>query len=107
MNPQDMDEEGISSDDMVEIRSMHGAVIAAVKRDPTLRRGVVSMTHAWGCVDAAMDPEGTSGAFVGRLISIDTHLQPINYMPRQSAIPVAVRPHKPGGASRSPTVGTL
>jgi anaerobic selenocysteine-containing dehydrogenase len=93
MNPQDMEEEGISNGDIVEITSANGAVIAVVQRDSCLRRGVVSMTHAWGAVDAAADPEGTTGAFVGRLVSLDTHLQPINYMPRQSAIPIAVRSH--------------
>ncbi|MGO9934708.1 MAG: molybdopterin-dependent oxidoreductase [Steroidobacteraceae bacterium] len=93
MNPQDMEEAGYANCDIVEISSEHGMVVAAVQRDPGLRRGVVSMTHGWGAVDSATDPEGVSGAFVGRLVSIEAHLQSFNFMPLQSAIPVAVRPH--------------
>jgi len=93
MNPQDMQEEGITDGDTVEISSAHGTVVAVVQPDSSLRRGVVSMTHAWGSLAAAADPDGTNGAFVGRLISLEMNLEPINYMPRQSAIPIAVRPH--------------
>ena len=102
MNPQDMEEKGISSGDIVEISSAHGTVIAVAQRDPGLLRGVVSMTHAWGALDPAADPEGAKGAFVGRLVSLEAHLQPINYMPRQSAIPIAVRPHGQGRAMAPP-----
>jgi anaerobic selenocysteine-containing dehydrogenase len=93
MNPQDMEQEGLFNGDTVEIKSAHGTVIAVVRQDLSMRRGVISMTHAWGTVDASADPNGTRGAFVGRLISLEKQLEPINYMPRQSAIPIAVRLH--------------
>ena len=93
MNPEDMEAAGIPDAEMVEISSAHGTVLAVARRDASLRRGVISMTHCWGALDAASDPEGARGAFVGRLVSLASHLQPINYMPRQSAIPVAVRRH--------------
>jgi anaerobic selenocysteine-containing dehydrogenase len=91
MNPQDMEAQGIIEGDSVEISSAHGTVVAIARRDSSLRRGVISMTHAWGAPDPAADPRGTRGAFVGRLISLEKDLESINYMPRQSAIPVAVR----------------
>jgi anaerobic selenocysteine-containing dehydrogenase len=91
MNPQDMEEGGLSNGDVVEISSEHGTVIATVQRDPGLRRGVVSMSHGWGAVDSTTDPEGEMGAFVGHLVSIEKDLQPYNFMPLQSAIPIAVR----------------
>jgi len=97
MNPQDMDEGGYANGDKVEISSRHGAVIATLQRDPGLRRGVISMTHGWGAVDLVTDPEGVSGTFVGRLVSIKADLQPFNFMPLQSAIPIAVQPHVIGG----------
>jgi anaerobic selenocysteine-containing dehydrogenase len=93
MNPQDMKEQGIIEGDSVEISSAHGTVVTIARRDSSLRRGVISMTHAWGAPDPAADPQGVKGAFVGRLISLEKDLESINYMPRQSAIPVAVRPH--------------
>ena len=91
MNPQDMQEEGISDGALVEISSEHGTVNATARRDSGLRRGVVSMTHGWGAVDSTTDPTGYTGAFVGNLVSMESHLQRYNYMPRQSAIPIAVR----------------
>jgi hypothetical protein len=51
------------------------------------------MTHAWGAVDQGKDPEGQTGGFVGRLISLERDLQTINFMVRMSAIPVSVQPH--------------
>jgi anaerobic selenocysteine-containing dehydrogenase len=98
MNPEDMVEGGLSNGDTVEIRSEHGMVIATVQRDPGLRRGVVSMSHGWGAVDSATDLEGRTGAFVGNLVSIETDLQPYNFMPLQSAIPIAVRRRVTNGA---------
>jgi hypothetical protein len=49
------------------------------------------MSHGWGTVDSTTDPEGKNGAFVGHLVSIEKDLQPYNFMPLQSAIPIAVR----------------
>jgi anaerobic selenocysteine-containing dehydrogenase len=95
MNPQDMDDKGFANGDLIDITSAHGLVVAAVQRDPGLQRGVVSMSHGWGVVDSATDPEGHRGAFVGRLISVEADLQPFNYMPLQSAIPIAIRSHVP------------
>jgi anaerobic selenocysteine-containing dehydrogenase len=86
-----MEEAGLSNGDVVEVSSEHGMVIATVQRDPGLRRGVVSMSHGWGAVDSTADPDGNTGAFVGHLVSIEKDLQPYNYMPLQSAIPIAVR----------------
>lgn len=107
MNPQDMEDQGIFDGDSIEISSAHGTVVTVARRDPSLRRGVISMTHAWGALDPAADPEGTSGAFVGRLISLEKDLQPINYMPRQSAIPIAVRSHIRNRATKAPAGASL
>jgi anaerobic selenocysteine-containing dehydrogenase len=93
MHPLDMQDLGIEDGAGVEITSDNGSIIGMARKDATLRRGVVSMTHAWGTVDQGKDPEGQTGGFVGRLISLERDLQAINYMVRMSAIPVSVQPH--------------
>ncbi|MFX8339374.1 hypothetical protein ABTL37_19375, partial [Acinetobacter baumannii] len=62
--------------------------------EPDLRRGVVSMSHGWGSL-----PDETvyerDGANTGLLISTDRELDPINAMPRMTAIPVRLAPYGP------------
>jgi hypothetical protein len=53
----------------------------------------VALNHGWGAVDRKRDPECETGAFIGELVSIELGLTSINYMPRQSAIPVSVQPY--------------
>jgi hypothetical protein len=55
-----------------------------------LRRGVVSMTHMFGPLVSSADVLADGGANVGQLTSLTEQLQPINYMPRFSGVPVRV-----------------
>ena len=55
-----------------------------------MRRGVVSMTHMFGTLIGSGDPVADGGANLGQLVSLTEHVQPINFMPRYSAIPVNV-----------------
>ena len=91
MNPLDMAEAGISEGDMVEIASEYGAVRTLAKGEDRLRRGVVSMTHMFGKLIGSGDPLADGGANVGQLTSLTDKVQPINFMPRYSAVPVNVR----------------
>ncbi len=93
MNPDDMVEMGIVSGDWVEISSDSGAIKIIAEADKTLRRGVVSMTHAFGDVleDASVDEYFKYGVSANLLISTDRDLQTINAMPRMSGIPVNIR----------------
>jgi anaerobic selenocysteine-containing dehydrogenase len=94
MNPLDMEAEGLANGDAVTISSQHGTVVAYVSPDSTMRCGVVSLTHAWGAPFASADPDGTKGAFTGRLSSLNPHeLEAINYMPIQSAVPINIIRH--------------
>jgi hypothetical protein len=54
---------------------------------------VISISHTWGKLHPADDPSGAGGAFTGRLISITEDLEPINHMPRLTAVPVSVTPY--------------
>ena len=92
MHPDDMREEGVAPGGAVEMESENGVVIAYVESDDRMRRGVIGLPHMWGALDAKSDPEGRKGAHVGRLVSLRRDLEPINFMPLQSGIPVDLRP---------------
>lgn len=89
-NPQDLAEAGLEEGDKVSIASAYGAVNTVARADERLRRGVVSMTHMFGPLVGTGDVERDGGANVGQLTSLSDHLQPINFMPRFSAVPVKV-----------------
>lgn len=91
MHPDDMAAIGIGADEGVRIQSDDGAIIGYVRQDPTMKPGVVSMTHCWGSVTRP-DPLGLSGGHTGSLISLHKQVQSINRMPRQSGIPVDIAP---------------
>ena len=88
MHPDDMQAEGLIQDSGIEILSEEGCVVAYVRADPGLRRGQLSISHQWGRLDQSQDPTGNDGAFTGRLVSIRDHCETINFMPRQSGVPV-------------------
>jgi anaerobic selenocysteine-containing dehydrogenase len=79
----------IEAGDKILISSATDSIPAVVAPDPTVRLGVISMTHGWGGL-----PDETiyerDGSNTGLLISTDRNLEPINAMPRMSAIPVNI-----------------
>jgi anaerobic selenocysteine-containing dehydrogenase len=89
MNPTDLEQLSLGSGDRVTIKSDHGQITAAVEPDPSLRPGVVSMSHSWGGLPDD-DDDGYSGACTNRLISSDRNIEALNAMPRMTAIPVAI-----------------
>jgi anaerobic selenocysteine-containing dehydrogenase len=91
MNPDDMAQAGISEGEEVEIASPHGAIRSLARGEDRLRRGVVSMTHMFGPLISSGDVRADGGANVGQLTSLSQDLQPINFMPRFSGIPVNVK----------------
>jgi hypothetical protein len=50
------------------------------------------MTHLFGDMGPSTDPWTQRGGNTGRLSSLDRYLEPINFMPRFSGIPINVRP---------------
>jgi anaerobic selenocysteine-containing dehydrogenase len=95
MNPEDMAADGIKEGDTIEIASEFGSILTLAKAEQRLRRGVVSMTHMFGPLVGSGDPIADGGANLGQLVSLTEHVQPINFMPRYSAIPVNVKVLQP------------
>ena len=89
MHSEDLAALGLASGEKVSIRSDHGRIEAIVEADDNVRPGVISMAHSWGGLPGEGSYEQV-GAYTGLLISTDDHMEPINAMPRQSAIPVYV-----------------
>ena len=92
MNPEDMRAAGIAEEAEIEIASAFGAIRGLARGEDRLRRGVVSMTHMFGPLVSSGDVRADGGANVGQLSSLTEHVQPINFMPRFSGIPVNVLP---------------
>jgi anaerobic selenocysteine-containing dehydrogenase len=90
MHPADMSELGLGDGDLVEVRSAHGAIEAVAEADESLRRGVISMTHAFGRnPDDPGDPR-RYGANTNELLSLTAEFDSITGMPRMGAVPVSV-----------------
>ena len=67
-------------------------ITGIVEADDTVRSGVVSMAVAWGGLPGEKVDVATSGASTNMLISTDRDTEPLNAMPRMSAIPVNIVP---------------
>ena len=90
MNPDDMAQEGLADGDLVEITSMDGTLRTRAQGEARLRRGVISMTHLFGPLVGSGNPNADGGANVGQLTSLTRVLEPVNFMPRFSGIPVNI-----------------
>jgi anaerobic selenocysteine-containing dehydrogenase len=90
MNPQDMAAHGIADEQMVEIAGKRGSLKAYAKADPTVRSGVISMSHAFGDVGEAGADIARIGATTARLVDETVDYDPITGQSLQSAIPVNV-----------------
>jgi anaerobic selenocysteine-containing dehydrogenase len=90
MNPTDAERIGSRDGSRVRITSDHGSIEGVVRADPSVREGVVQMSHCFGGLpgDGADQP----GACTNLLVSTDRDVEQVNAMPRQSGIPVIVRP---------------
>jgi anaerobic selenocysteine-containing dehydrogenase len=92
LNPNDLAARGLVDGDRIAIHSDHESIVAIVAGDATVRPGVVSMAHAWGGLPGENVNVATHGASTNKLISTDRDTDPINAMPRMSAIPVNIVP---------------
>lgn len=107
IHPDDAAELGLGAGELVEIRSQRAAIRAVVGLDPSLRRGLVSMTHSWGDVPECDDRVREIGANTGRLSAVDSDYERYTGLPRMSNIPVSLSiPESDAQGVEAPPVGS-
>ncbi|MFM9937114.1 MAG: molybdopterin-dependent oxidoreductase [Novosphingobium sp.] len=89
-HPDDLAALAIAEGDVIEITSRVATIHAVTQASDKVRRGVISMSHAWGSDDAGKDEVRVEGGSTNRLIDDAVDMDPITGMPVQSAIPVRV-----------------
>ncbi|WP_095012647.1 molybdopterin-containing oxidoreductase family protein [Tsuneonella mangrovi] len=90
INPEDMAELGIADGEIVEISSPHATIHGVAKASDKVRRGLVSMAHAYGDSEAGKHNVREIGGSTNRLTSDEVDFDPITGQALQSAIPVKV-----------------
>ncbi len=88
IHPEDMAQLGLVEGGIVEITSPHATIHGVVKASDKVRRGLVSMAHAYGDADASKEDVRERGSSTNRLTSEVVDFDPITGMSLQSAIPV-------------------
>jgi anaerobic selenocysteine-containing dehydrogenase len=91
MHPLDLAELGVGVGDRIAIASRHGSVEGIAAADGTLRRGLVSMSHAFGGLPRDADDVRAVGSNTSQLTSVDEDYDRYSGIPRMSAVPVSVR----------------
>ena len=92
LNPDDLTDLGLESGDLAEICSSRASITAVVEADPTVRRGMVSMSHTFGALPGEPEDPRAVGANTGRLLQADRDLDRYSGQPRMSNVAVDVRP---------------
>jgi anaerobic selenocysteine-containing dehydrogenase len=97
MHPNDLARLALEDGELVSVTSDHGAISTTVSVDPSMKQGVVSITHGFGTLPntasakASNDsPNGPCGANVNQLLSMHTDLQTISAMPQMTGVPVTI-----------------
>lgn len=91
MNPADLEEMGIRSGELVEITGAYGMLVGVAEAAKDVKRGVISMAHAWGDIPGNWGDVREKGSSTNRLIDDHKTYDPITGQPRMTAIPVNVR----------------
>ncbi len=101
MHPEDLAELGLEKGDVIEITSSYSSILGVVEPEADLRRGVISMPHAFGDAPGSPDDKDVRkiGSNTGRLTAADRNYDPYSGIPLMSAIPVNVAPAEEMAAS--------
>jgi anaerobic selenocysteine-containing dehydrogenase len=91
MNPADMKDMALKKGDLVEISSHHASILGIAEGADEVRRGAISMAHAFGDGPEHDSKVQEIGSNTGRLSSVERYYDPYSGIPRMSAIPVNVR----------------
>ncbi len=90
IHPDDMAEQGLSDGDVIEITSPHASIHGVVAASDRVRRGLISMAHAFGDSEAGKHNVREMGGSTNRLTSDEVDYDPITGQALQSAIPVKI-----------------
>jgi anaerobic selenocysteine-containing dehydrogenase len=89
-HPDDLQDLGLAEDDIVAITSPRATIYGVAAASDKLRRGVVSMAHAFGDGDAGKDDVRDKGNSTNRLVDETVDYDPLTGQSVQSAIPVRI-----------------
>jgi anaerobic selenocysteine-containing dehydrogenase len=92
IHPDDIAALGLEEGGLVAITSPHATIHGVVKASDKVRRGIVSMAHAYGDADATKADVRERGSSTNRLVSEVVDYDPITGQSLQSAIPVKLEP---------------
>lgn len=92
IHPDDLADLRIQDGAIIEITSPHATIHGVAKASDKVRRGLISMAHAYGDSEAGKHNVREMGASTNRLTSDEVDFDPITGQALQSAIPVRIAP---------------
>ena len=90
LHPDDLAALGLAEGDTVRIASDHASILGVAEAAPELRRGVLSMSHAFGDAPERDGEFREIGSTTGRLVDGEREYDRFSGIPRMSAIPVSI-----------------
>lgn len=92
LHPDDLAARGLRPGDVVRLVAARDQITCVVDADPSLRRGLVSMAHAFGGLPEEDDRFRELGSSTSRLLANDAGFERYSGQPRMSAVPVEIEP---------------
>ncbi|HKA16113.1 MAG TPA: molybdopterin-dependent oxidoreductase [Myxococcota bacterium] len=90
MHPAELARRGLAPGDVIEIHSDHAHILGVVEVDPTVREGLISMSHSFGDAPERDADVRAIGGNTGRLTSVERDYDRFSGLPRMSNIPVRI-----------------
>ncbi|MEM8491070.1 MAG: molybdopterin-dependent oxidoreductase [Pseudomonadota bacterium] len=90
MHPEDMKDLGVLAGDIIKIESERAAITCVAVEAADVRRGCLSVPHAWGVNPNENDDPLEAGGNTGRLSFNDRNFDKRSGIPIMSAIPVRI-----------------
>jgi anaerobic selenocysteine-containing dehydrogenase len=90
MHPAELARQGVAPGDVIEIHSDHARILGVAEADPTVRPGLVSMSHSFGDTPECDGDVREIGGNTGRLTCVERDYDRFSGLPRMSNIPVRI-----------------
>ncbi|MEM6486604.1 MAG: molybdopterin dinucleotide binding domain-containing protein, partial [Pseudomonadota bacterium] len=90
MHPDDMSDVGVLAGDVIKIESARATITCVAVEAADVRRGCLSVPHAWGVNPNERDDPLDAGGNTGRLSFNDRNFDKRSGIPIMSAIPVRI-----------------